>query len=283
MPIRFEDVHYIYNPKSTFEQEALKGIDLELDEGKFIAIVGKTGCGKSTLISHINALVNPTSGRVVVFDFINAAKKRDRSKKVKNLRKRVGLIFQFPEYQLFEDTLEKDVAFGPKNFGLKKEEAIKKAHEALNKVGLDESFYERSPFDLSGGERRKAAIAGVLASDPDLIVADEPTAGLDPASSREMMSLFKSIHEEGKTIILVTHDMNLVLEYADEMVLMHDGKVVLKDEPSSLFGMNLEEYSLEEPNVFKAIKGLKEKGFEIDPKGIKNVEDLSLAIKRAKK
>jgi energy-coupling factor transport system ATP-binding protein len=192
------------------------------------------------------------------------------------------LVFQFPEYQLFEETVEKDVAFGPKNFGSKNEEALKIAHEALKKVGLDESFYARSPFELSGGEKRKVAIAGILALSPEVLIVDEPTAGLDPKAAEETMALFESIHQEGVSIILVTHDMNLVAEFADEAVVMENGKIVKHCKPEELFGDDLSAYSLENPHIFQFALDLQRKGLQIDPKNLKNVKDMASAIKRAK-
>ncbi|MDD3099220.1 MAG: ATP-binding cassette domain-containing protein, partial [Bacilli bacterium] len=178
MPIKYENVSFTYNAKTPFSYEALSDVSLDIIDGSFTAIVGKTGCGKSTLIQQLNGLLVPTSGEVIINDYVVAKSRKRRTKKIKELRKLVGLVFQFPEYQLFEETVEKDVAFGPKNFGASNEGALKSAHEALRLVGLDESFYKRSPFDLSGGERRRVAIAGILALNPNILVLDEPTAGL---------------------------------------------------------------------------------------------------------
>ncbi len=235
MPIKYENVSFTYNAKTPFSYEALSDVSLEIKDGSFTAIVGKTGCGKSTLIQQLNGLLIPTSGEVIINDYVVAKSRKRRTKKIKELRKLVGIVFQFPEYQLFEETVEKDVAFGPKNFGLNNEEALKNAHEALALVGLDESFYKRSPFDLSGGERRRVAIAGILALKPNILVLDEPTAGLDPRGAREMMKLFKGLHEKGTTVILVTHDMNIVLEYSDTVIVMEDGEVREIKNPLELF------------------------------------------------
>lgn len=278
MPIDFSNVTFIYNKKSPFQYEALHDVTLHLEEGQFIALVGRTGSGKSTMVQHLNALLTPTSGEVKIGQFVNSSDKKKRSHDLKNLRKKVGLVFQFPEYQLFEETVEKDVAFGPKNFGAKKEDALKMAHDALKTVGLDESFYERSPFELSGGEKRKVAIAGILAIDPDILVVDEPTAGLDPEAAREMMSLFESIHAKGKTIILVTHDMNLVSEYADTVVVMNNGKVAEVATPENLFAHSIEGYSLEMPMLYDCIRFLNNQGYHLPEKQILNVEDLARAI-----
>lgn len=283
MPIEFEKVSFVYEPKSPFRHDALKDVDLLIEEGVTTAIVGKTGSGKSTLIQHMNALLNPTSGKVKVGDFVNSSAKKERSKDLFSLRKRVGMVFQFPEYQLFEDTVEKDVAFGPRNFGASKEEALKMAREALIRVGLDESFFGRSPFQLSGGEKRKAAIAGVLATKPSILVLDEPTSGLDPASAEETMQLFEEIKKEGTTLILVTHDMDLVLRHADKVVVMDEGKVVKVLPPEGLFLAELGEYSLDMPKVYSFARKLQERGWVLDMKGVRDVAGLAKAIKNGRR
>ncbi len=280
MPIEFQNVSYVYNRKSPFEYAALRNVDLIIPDHKFVALVGRTGSGKSTLVSHINALLRPSEGQVKINDFLLEKKNRLKGKDIKELRKHVGLVFQFPEYQLFEETVEKDVAFGPKNFGAKGEEAISLAHEALQRVGLDESFYDRSPFELSGGEKRKVAIAGVLAMKPEVLIVDEPTAGLDPAASEEMMELFKAIQKEGVTLILVTHDMNIVSKYADLVVVMEDGKVAKIATPKELFSSSLDAYSLELPLLYRFVNELKERGFQINEDEVKDTKDLARCIKR---
>ena len=283
MSVKFSKVFFTYSPKSPFEYEALRDINLDLESGKFIALVGKTGSGKSTLVQHINSLIHPTSGTIDIDGFINSSVKKERTKDIKGLRKHVGLVFQFPEYQLFEETVERDVAFGPKNVGMKEAEAIEKAHWALEKVGLGKSFFERSPFELSGGEKRKVAIAGILAMEPKILVVDEPTAGLDPAAAKDTMSLFKKINEEGTTVILVTHDMDLVASYCDEVVVMENGKVEAQCSPSKLFGRDLSEYSLQNPHIFDFALRLKKRGIDLDMSEIRTTEDLAKAIaKRCK-
>ena len=283
MSVKFSKVFFTYSPKSPFEYEALRDINLDLESGKFIALVGKTGSGKSTLVQHINSLIHPTSGTIDIDGFINSSVKKERTKDIKGLRKHVGLVFQFPEYQLFEETVERDVAFGPKNVGMKEAEAIEKAHWALEKVGLGKSFFERSPFELSGGEKRKVAIAGILAMEPKILVVDEPTAGLDPAAAKDTMSLFKKINEEGTTVILVTHDMDLVASYCDEVVVMENGKVEAQCSPSKLFGRDLSEYSLQNPHIFDFALKLKKRGIDLDMSSIRTTEDLAKAIaKRCK-
>ncbi|HOH67922.1 MAG TPA: energy-coupling factor transporter ATPase [Bacilli bacterium] len=278
MPIKYENVSFTYNAKTPFSYEALSSVNLEILDGSFTAIVGKTGCGKSTLIQQLNGLLVPTSGEVIINDYVVAKSRKRRTKKIKELRKLVGLVFQFPEYQLFEETVEKDVAFGPKNFGASNEGALKSAHEALRLVGLDESFYKRSPFDLSGGERRRVAIAGILALNPNILVLDEPTAGLDPRGAREMMALFKGLHDNGTTVILVTHDMNIVLEYSDTVIVMEDGEVREITTPLELFNKENDRYSLETPLLYKFVKSLSDKGMALDIRMIKDIDSLAAAI-----
>ena len=275
MPINLQDVTYVYNPKTPMEKKALKGVNLEIKEGSFTALVGRTGCGKSTLIQHLNALLSPTEGAVVIDSFHNDSNKKRRDKKTKDLRKNVGLVFQFPEYQLFEETIEKDVAFGPKNFGDTKEEALEKAHRALESVGLDESFYTRSPFEISGGEKRRVAIAGILAIEPKYLVVDEPTAGLDPSGAKDIMDLFKKVHEQGTTVILVTHDMDIVLSYCTDVIVLDHGKVALACKPQDLFGTEVEQYSLQTPQLYSFASRLESRGMALDHDAVKDVASLA--------
>lgn len=282
MSIDVRNLTYIYNKKTPFAKKALDNVSLHLEEKGMIAFVGRTGSGKSTIISHLNALLTPDEGEIVVGEFVNSSEKKKRSKTLHMVRQYVGLVFQFPEYQLFESTVLKDVAFGPKNFGASKEEAEKKAKAALKEVGLDESFYERSPFELSGGEKRKVALAGILAMDPKILVVDEPTSGLDPAAAKETMSLFVRIKNEGRTIILVTHDMDLVSEYCDEVVVMGEGVVQRHCLPSELYRENLEHYSLQNPRIYTFVKHLKDKGLDVSEKDIRSLDDLVASIKKAR-
>lgn len=282
MSIKFNQVYYTYSPKTPFEHEALKDINLEIKEGSFTALVGHTGCGKSTLIQHLNGLLIPNQGEVVVGDFINSKNNRKMRKKIHDLRRKVGLVFQFSENQLFEETVESDVAFGPQNFGYKKEEALKLAHESLSLVGLDESFYKKSPFDLSGGEKRRVAIAGVLALNPDILVLDEPTAGLDPKGTRELLGLIKSLNERGTTIILVTHDINIVYEFASDVIVMDDGKIVKVSTPAELFKEDVEKYSLETPMIQKVVKLCLDFNLKIDVSKIKDINSLVDEIVRVR-
>lgn len=285
MSIEFKQVYYTYSPKTPFENEALEDINVSIKDGSFTCLVGQTGCGKSTLIQHLNGLLIPSSGEVQVDDYVNSRNNRKMRKKLRDLRRKVGLVFQFSENQLFEETVESDVAFGPSNFGVKKEEALKIAHEALNLLGLDESFYKKSPFDLSGGEKRKVAIAGVLALKPDILVLDEPTAGLDPKGTKELLNIIKSLNEKGTTIVLVSHDINIVYEYATDVIVMHDKKIVKVSSPSELFKEDVEKYSLEIPMIQKVTNLVLESGLKIDINNVKNISSLvdEIAKARAKK
>ena len=277
MPITFKDVGYTYSPKTPFQYEALHHIDVTIKDGSFTAIVGHTGSGKSTLIQHINALLLPTSGSVEINGLRIIAK--EKVKQIKKFRKQAGLVFQFPEYQLFEETVEKDVAFGPRNFGDDEKEALRKAHVALERVGIDKDLFARSPFELSGGQRRRVAIAGIIAMEPDILVLDEPTAGLDPRGAREMMELFDEIHQSGTTIVLVTHDMNIVLRFASDVIVMKDGAIVKVTDPMSLFEGDYEDYNLEIPNLYHFAKLLQNGGYSFDMRNIKTIEDIVQVIK----
>ncbi len=281
--IKLENVSYIYSPKSPYECLALKNINFELSDHEFLFIVGETGSGKSTLIQHLNGLLFPSEGTVYVDEFVLTKDKKKATKKIGPLRKKVGVVFQFSENQLFQDTLEKDVAFGPLNFKVKEEEALRIAHESLNKVGLGEEYYKRSPFELSGGEKKKAAIAGILALNPDVLVLDEPTSGLDMSSRDEMMNLFLSLYNEGKSIIIVTHDMDLLLEYGQKVIAMKEGEVLSITSVHDLFYKEEDYPFLEVPPLVKLVKELKQKGLKIDETKIKNIPSLIEEIKRVKK
>jgi energy-coupling factor transport system ATP-binding protein len=234
MEIRFENVNFTYQPVTPFENKVLHDINFTIKDKSYTAIVGHTGSGKSTILQHLNALKIPTTGSVWIGDTEISAK--DKVKSLNDIRKEVGVVFQFPEAQLFEETIGKDIAFGPQNFGLSEEEALKRAEEILPVVGLDASFMDRSPFDLSGGQMRRVAIAGVLVMKPSVLVLDEPTAGLDPKGQFEMMSLFKELHEKQDiTIVLVTHQMEDVADYADHMIVLDEGRVVGEGAPGEVF------------------------------------------------
>ena len=277
MGIKIENLFYTYGKKASNSTLALNDVSFAINDNDFVAIVGETGSGKSTLAQCLNALIIPDQGQVVVDDIVVSHKNR-KSKKMRDLRKRVGLVFQFPEYQLFEETVEKDVAFGVKNFGIKGEEALKEAHKALAQVGLDESYYQRPPFELSGGERRKVAIAGILAIKPDIVIFDEPTVGFDPASAKELMGLIVEMHKQGKTIIVITHDMDLVNEYAQKVFMLENGKLVFEGTPSELF-VHVQNYDrLDIPKVIKLALALKEKGIDVDVNKIRTIDDLVKAL-----
>ena len=279
MGIQVKNIFYTYQKKATNATQALADVSLEINDNDFLAIVGETGSGKSTLAQMFNALLVPDKGDVLVNDYVINYKNR-KSKKLRGLRQYVGLVFQFPEYQLFEETVEKDVAFGVKNFGVKGEEAIKRAHEALKQVGLDESYFKRAPFDLSGGEKRKVAIAGILAINPDILIFDEPTAGFDPQSSKDLMNLITEFHNNGKTIIIITHDMDLVNTYTQRVVMLERGQVTFDGSPNELFAYIKGYDRLDTPNVIKVAEKLKDKGMDIDINQIHTNEDLVEAIKK---
>lgn len=263
MSITFDQVSYIYQPNTPFAHRSLSDVSLMIDKGDFMAVIGHTGSGKSTLIQHLNALLKATHGRVSVDDFVIEETTKDTQ--LKPLRQKVGIVFQFPEGQLFEETVLKDVVFGPLNFGVSKELAYQKAVEALQLVGIDETLFERSPFELSGGQMRRVAIAGILAMQPDILVLDEPTAGLDPQSRLRMMQLFKQLHENGMTVVLITHQMNDVWDYANKVALLNKGKLVYCGDVPTLFSDDtlLEAHHIDRPNVLQLAHNLKQKGITL--------------------
>jgi len=277
MSIKVNNLSYSYLKKTPNEVLALDQVSLEVFDHDFLALVGETGSGKSTLVEMLNALLIPDSGEVIVDDFV-VTNKKQKNKRIKELRKHVGVVFQFPEYQLFEETIIKDVAFGLKNYGVDEKEAIEKAKEALAMVGIDESYYERSPFELSGGEKRRVAIAGILVMDPDILVLDEPTAGLDPSGSQMIIDLMQSLYNKGKTIILVSHNMDLVIKCCKHAIVMHRSKVIFDGTPFELFSSLTEDMAVEIPPIFKFANKLNEQGFHIDLSKIKSVEDLAKQI-----
>lgn len=275
MAITFKTLSYIYDEGMPYAYTALDNIDLNIEEGKITAIIGKTGSGKSTLVEHLNALLLPSSGSLQICDMTIEAKKKNSG--LKALRKQVGLVFQFSEYQLFEETILKDVSFGPKNYGVSPEIAISKAKAALKLVGIDESLYDKSPFDLSGGQKRRIAIAGILALEPKILVLDEPTAGLDPRGSEETMNLFINLNKQAHiTVILVTHDNELVYNYADNVVLVADGKIKYSGEALALFNDEklVEQNKLLEPKILTLKNKLNAKGFNV-PKNIRTIDELA--------
>ncbi|MFD1465943.1 energy-coupling factor ABC transporter ATP-binding protein [Lapidilactobacillus mulanensis] len=263
MDITFEHVNYTYQPNSPLATLGLKDINLKFTSGSYVAIIGQTGSGKSTLLQHLNALLRPSSGRVLIGD--QAVMTTTKNKELHDLRRSVGLVFQFPESQLFEETVLKDVAFAPKNFGKSEAEATEIARDTLRLVGIDESLEDKMPFDLSGGQMRRVAIAGVLAMQPEVLVLDEPTAGLDPLGRQQIMQLFQRIHEErGITIILVTHQMDDVVAYADQAVVMSHGEIAKVGTPAEVFADLdwLTAHNLELPSTGRLVQRLQQKGFK---------------------
>ena len=278
MPITFQKVAHTYNADSPFSYAALKGIDLEIQEGKVTSIIGEPGSDKSTLVEHLNTLLLPSEGEVQILDKTITA--GSKPKNLKELRRLVGLVFQFPEYQLFEETIEKDISFGPKNFGVSAEEAAQRAKEVLKVVGLDESYLQRSPFDLSGGQKRRIAIAGILAMNPDVLVLDEPTAGLDPQGASDMMRLFVDMNKKyGKTVLIVTHDMEHVLQYCEEVVVVQDGSIKKHCDVQSFFETVelLQELNINPPAVIRLREELIRRGFSID-RTLLDMDKLAAAV-----
>lgn len=266
MGIQFKNVGFTYEG-ITANYRALKNIELNIkNKGEFIAIIGQTGSGKSTLVQHMNALLLPTTGKVVVFGQDLPPKKKD---KINYLRQKVGLVFQFPEYQLFEETIIKDIMFGPKNFKGSKPHALEMAKKAAKIVGIDESLYEQSPFRISGGQMRRVAIAGILSMESEILVLDEPTRGLDPRGRTNLMAIFKELHgKEDKTIILITHDMDLVSEYAKRVIVLKEGEIVFDGKKEELFEhQQFDSFHLDLPTPLKILKHLeREVGIKYKPK-----------------
>ena len=272
MQISLKNVSYTYNYKTPYAREVLKDINLKIDEGSYTVIVGKTGSGKSTLIEHINGLLLPTKGEVAVDNILitNPQSKKERrelAKKLKILRQDVAVLFQFSEQQLFETSVLKDIIFAPLNYGIAEEKAISKAKELIKLVGLDESYLDKSPFELSGGEMRKVALCGVLALEPKVLILDEPTVALDYQSREEIMAMVKRLKEEfDMTIVLVTHNMDYVLEYADKVFVLKNGEISFEGKVKDLF-LNeqvLKENSLELPEVLKFYKKLEANNIVLD-------------------
>lgn len=264
--ITFNQVDYWYQAGTPFAVQALDSIDLTIEPGSFTALIGQTGSGKSTLIQHLNALLKPTTGTVQIGERV--IDQQTKNKQLKPLRKRVGIVFQFPENQLFEETVLKDIAFGPQNFGISKEDAYETAKRMAKLVGLDESLLARSPFDLSGGQMRRVAIAGVLALEPEVLVLDEPTAGLDPRGRQEIMQLVTRLHEEQQlSIVLITHYMDDVATYAERVLVMAHGQVVKQGTTREIFSDPdwLDDYQLAVPTATRFATQLQQRGFTFDP------------------
>lgn len=275
MSIKIENLTHIYMPKTPFEKTALNNVSVEFKDGEFTALIGHTGSGKSTLIQHLNGLLKPSSGKIL----INGADITVKKANLTNIRKEVGLVFQYPEYQLFEETIEKDIAFGPRNLGLSEEEISKRVKRAMNIVGLEYELYkEKSPFELSGGQKRRVAIAGVVAMEPKVLILDEPTAGLDPKGRDEILGQIKKLHDEyNMTIILVSHSMEDVAKLAERVIVMNGGEIIIDGKPSEVFKNieKLESVGLAVPQVTYLVRVLREKGFDIS-------EDI-IRIEQAKK
>ncbi|HEL1258087.1 energy-coupling factor transporter ATPase [Streptococcus equi] len=263
MSIHFQNVSYTYQAGTPFEGRALFDVNLDIVDGSYTAFIGHTGSGKSTIMQLLNGLHLPTTGKVTVAG--KAITNQSKNKDIKPIRKQVGLVFQFPESQLFEETVLKDVAFGPQNFGVSQKEAEALAREKLTLVGISEELFGKNPFELSGGQMRRVAIAGILAMQPDILVLDEPTVGLDPKGRKELMSLFKSLHQSGMTIVLVTHLMDDVADYADFVYVLEAGKIILSGQPKAIFQHIdlLKEKQLGVPKVTAFAQRLAKQGFDL--------------------
>ncbi|MDN5026152.1 energy-coupling factor transporter ATPase [Streptococcus sp. SPS1] len=260
MGIALENVNFIYQEGTPLASTALSDVSLTIEDGSYTALIGHTGSGKSTILQLLNGLLVPSQGSVRVFDTLITS--TSKNKDIRQIRKQVGLVFQFAENQIFEETVLKDVAFGPQNFGVSEEDAEKIAREKLALVGIDESLFDRSPFELSGGQMRRVAIAGILAMEPSILVLDEPTAGLDPLGRKELMTLFRKLHQSGMTIVLVTHLMDDVAEYANQVYVMEKGRLVKGGKPSDVFQdvVFMEEVQLGVPKITAFCKRLADRG-----------------------
>ncbi|WP_314433396.1 energy-coupling factor transporter ATPase [uncultured Streptococcus sp.] len=260
MGIALENVSFTYQEGTPLASTALSDVSLTIEDGSYTALIGHTGSGKSTILQLLNGLLVPSQGSVQVFDTLITS--TSKNKDIRQIRKQVGLVFQFAENQIFEETVLKDVAFGPQNFGVSEEDAEQIAREKLALVGIDESLFNRSPFELSGGQMRRVAIAGILAMEPAILVLDEPTAGLDPLGRKELMNLFKKLHQSGMTIVLVTHLMDDVAEYANQVYVMEKGRLVKSGKPSDVFQdvVFMEEVQLGVPKITAFCKRLADRG-----------------------
>lgn len=263
LQIVFDNVEYVYSSGTNFEKHALKGINLKISKGEFIGLIGHTGSGKSTLIQHMNGLIKATSGKI----YFNGEDIYDKNYNMRTLRSKVGLVFQYPEHQLFETTVYKDVNFGPRNLGLDKLEADLRTYEALKMVGIGEDLLDASPFELSGGQKRRVAIAGILAMKPEVLILDEPTAGLDPRGRDEILDQIAKLHKESNiTIILVTHSMEDAAKYVDRILVMNQGRLAMDGDTLEVFSRykELENMHLAAPQVTYVMNGLKENGFSVN-------------------
>ena len=276
MQITLDHVSHTYQPGSPFQATAIEDVSLTISSGEFLALIGHTGSGKSTLAQHLNGLLLPTSGKV----FIDGRDIHEKGFDKKDIRKAVGLVFQYPEHQLFEETVARDVAFGPKNMGLGKDEIDERVREALESVGLPyDQFAEKSPFELSGGQMRRAAMAGVLAMRPEILVLDEPAAGLDPQSREDMLSLIAALHEKGRTIVMISHAMDDVARFATRAIVMEKGKIAMEGAPEEIFthAEKLQQMGLDVPSVCQLFIALKKAGLQV-PDHIFRQEDACKAL-----
>ena len=273
-----DHISYIYSPGTAYEKKALDDVSLTINKGEFIGIIGHTGSGKSTLIQHFNGLEKATSGTI----YFDGQDIYDKDFNMKSLRSRVGLVFQYPEHQLFETTVLEDVKFGPKNLGLSKVEVDLRAFEAIKQVGLSEKCYDDSPFELSGGQKRRVAIAGVLAMKPEILILDEPTAGLDPRGRDEMLDQIAKLHKDGLTVILVSHSMEDVAKYADRIIAMNSGKVAFDGTPKEVFRhyKELERMGLSAPQITYVMQEMKGLGLNVDT-DVSTVEEAKKEILKA--
>ena len=263
MSIKIENLTYVYMPKTPFEKKALDNVNLEIEDGEFLAVIGHTGSGKSTLIQHLNGLLKPASGKI----YVDGTDITDKDTKLVDIRKKVGLVFQYPEYQLFEETIAKDIAYGPSNLELNEDEILRRVKKSMEMVGLNyEEYKDISPFELSGGQKRRVAIAGVIAMEPKVLILDEPTAGLDPAGRDDILEQIKLLHEKyNMTIILVSNSMEDVGKLADKIIVMNDGHIELQGKPKEVFKEidTLEKIGLAVPQVTYLMRELKKKGFNV--------------------
>ena len=273
-----DHISYVYSPGTAYEKKALDDVSLTINKGEFIGIIGHTGSGKSTLIQHFNGLEKATSGTI----YFDGQDIYDKDFNMKSLRSRVGLVFQYPEHQLFETTVLEDVKFGPKNLGLSKAEVDLRAFEAIKQVGLSEKCYDDSPFELSGGQKRRVAIAGVLAMKPEILILDEPTAGLDPRGRDEILDQIAKLHKNGLTVILVSHSMEDVAKYADRIIAMNSGKVAFDGSPKEVFRhyKELERMGLSAPQITYVMQAMKELGLNVDT-DVSTVEEAKEEILKA--
>lgn len=284
MDILFEDVTYIYQEKSPFARIALDHLSLRIPSGSFVAIIGHTGSGKSTLIQHLNGLVRPSEGKVTIGDYVLT--KETKPENMKELRSKVGVVFQYPEHQLFEETIAKDIAFGPENFGVDPEETNRRVEKSIIDVGLTHDFLERSPFYLSGGQMRRVAIAGVLAVKPEVLVLDEPTAGLDPRGQAEIMNMFETLHQQEQlTTILVTHSMEDALRYADHVIILNKGSLYMEGSPLDVFAQKeaLQKVQLDVPEVMQFLHAFEKKFDQGIPFTNQSLQAIAQSISRVVK